>query len=166
MDNANPNSLQTALRWKAARLAYEAVTKGNPHKFESRGGWCAKFVRQVYEKALDLPPFSWPYTAPSAKLGAAKARTLAARGIGTLIHLDKDIEPGDIIYLENASPREFGHVVIYIGWLHSGNVRTVAENTLARRGGGPGLALTPYDTVRTQDRGPTLILRPGLERPV
>lgn len=104
--------------------------------FEPRPGYCAKWVRQVHEFVYRAP---WEYRAANAN---GVAQIAAQRG---LVIPESELSPGDLVFCEKVSPPH-GHIAIYLGeWA---GTKWVGENTLASRGGGPGLAVTPLEELR------------------
>jgi len=95
-----------------------------------KSGYCTRFVRQVHEAALGLPPFSWEFAAPDARACEEKLRA-AGKQTDTP-------QPGDIICM-NRTRHRHGHIGIYLG-------KTVAHNTSSKRWG-PGTVITPFNEV-------------------
>jgi len=107
----------------------------------ARGGMCARFVRQVYETALGLAPFTWQFAAPCARDMATMMRHA-----GVLIQTD-DREPGDVVQIGTGYP---GHIAIFVG--EDG----IAENTSDATRGNPraaGTKLTPWSAVASRVTG-------------
>lgn len=91
-----------------------------------KGGYCNRFVRQCFETALEMSPFSWYF-------GAAKAcQTLEKLEPYRLPNLD-DLKAGDILGF-NGDP---GHIAIYVGTAFDPTKDLVAENTISSRRGYP-----------------------------
>lgn len=127
----------TLYAWLAARA-------GNPLGFTTTPGWCSRFTREVIEH-VDRAP--WPLRRATANRVASAIRQdrpdLIINPGGLLA---RERRPGDLIYWEQVA-LPYGHVAFYAGaW--DGQEWTI-ENTTARRGGGPGLAVIPLDAVRS-----------------
>jgi len=106
---------------RIARAAGEAGDRGEGHlKIEhvefdlDATGWCARFVRQVHEAALGLPPFGWPWSSDTA-------RHMEDKLVANHKRTDEPV-PGDIIAMNRGTGRR-GHIGI---WLGDG---LLAENT-------------------------------------
>jgi len=116
--------------------------KGTMQTFHlKQGGYCARFVRQVYETACGFEPHSWSYAAADARGITAK---LAADGHEVT---DGSLLPGDIIGIHKRSG-EFGHIAIYVGRIDGQDM--IAENTSSRFRGKPrraGTKLTRYEDI-------------------
>ena len=111
------------------------------------GGYCARFVRQVYETACGLAPFSWAYAAQTAR-----QMTVSLEAAGHRVN-DQSLVPGDIIGIHRDSGK-YGHIAIYVGKVNG--VATIAENTSSRNRGNPltaGTKLTPYADVADRVTG-------------
>ncbi len=105
------------------------------------GGYCARFVRQVYETACGLRPGTWEFQASDAKAMTAK---LASNGHRVM---EGSLQPGDIVGIHLGSG-QYGHVAIYVGKI--GGKDTIAENTSSKARGNPqraGTKLTPYSDI-------------------
>lgn len=95
------------------------------------GGWCWRFIRQLFEVALGLQPGTWEFASASAK------QTL------TLMHqagrdCSAPLLPGDIAGIRGGT---WGHIALYLG------DGLVAENTSSDSRGKPrraGTKITPY----------------------
>ena len=104
-----------------------------------QGGMCARFVRQVYETALELAPFTWEFAAPCARDMATRMRQA-----GRLID-SAEREPGDVLQIGSGYP---GHVAVYVGEVNG--VESLVENTSDQSRGVPrvaGTKLTPWKSV-------------------
>ena len=114
----------------------------NAQKFVlTERGYCARFVRQVYEAALDLGPYSWKYAAGDA---LEMCKKLDAAGF---LVSDGKLVPGDIVGINKYSGAH-GHIAIYVG--KSGGEDMIAENTSSAVRGNPrgaGTKLTPYSEI-------------------
>ena len=111
----------------------------------AKGGMCARFVRQVYEKSLGIDPFAWEFAAPSARDMATKLRHA-----GLLIPTG-DREPGDVVQIGTGYP---GHVAIYVGEVEG--AECIAENASDASRGNPraaGTKLTPWSAVASRVTG-------------
>lgn len=84
-------------------------------------GYCAEFVREVYEAALGLPAYTWPYRGASAREVEKKLREA-----GKQIPADQR-QPGDVVAFNRAWPSRWGHVAIYVG-KDAGGQDLVAED--------------------------------------
>jgi hypothetical protein len=107
----------------------------------SEGGYCNRFVRQVFETTLGLKPFAWRFGALRACLTLAKLEPYR-------IPL-KDRRPGDIL----GFPGDPGHICLYLGRDADPAKELVAENTSSARRGYPlaaGTKLTRYSTLRNR----------------
>jgi hypothetical protein len=96
-------------------------------------------VRQVFEVALGLDPFTWPYRAGRA---IWTIDSLQAAGLGIGAREAADLKPGDVIGIHTGKS---GHIAIYVG---NG---MVAENTISDTRGTPleaGTKLAPYSALR------------------
>ena len=103
------------------------------------GGYCARFVRQSYEAALNSGEFVWNFIAPSAR---EMERKLRDAGLKT-----NNPEPGDIICLNNQDYWA-GHIAIYAGFING--VKSIIENTSSSKRGNPqsaGTKITPLSDV-------------------
>lgn len=106
-----------------------------------QGGYCARFVRQVYETACGLRPFSWRYAAPSALEMCARLEA-----DGHAVSADR-LVPGDILGI-NRNSGKYGHIAVYVGRVDG--VETIAENTSSTVRGNPrraGTKLTPHTDI-------------------
>ena len=95
-------------------------------------------MRQVYETACGLRPFSWRYAAPSALEMCARLEADAHKVSG------ERLVPGDILGI-NRNSGQYGHIGIYVGSVDG--VQTIAENTSSTVRGNPrraGTKLTPH----------------------
>lgn len=108
------------------------------------GGYCNRFVRQVFETALGLRPFAW--------------RFAAARACQTLQKLEpyrvplKQRQPGDILGFAG----DPGHICLYLGRDADPAKELVAENTSSARRGYPqkaGTKLTRFSTLQARVTG-------------
>jgi len=100
--------------------------------FERRPGWCARFIRQLFEAVLGLPSHSWEGRAESAR-GMAKVLFRAGKKapVGETLECS-DLQPGDLLFWTSEESQTFGHVALYVG-----NGETI-ENTSSRAGEGIG----------------------------
>lgn len=108
------------------------------------GGYCNRFVRQVFETALGLKPFAWPFA--------------AARAYQTLRKLEPyrvplaQRRPGDILGFAG----DPGHICLYLGRDCDPAKELVAENTSSARRGYPsaaGTKLTSFATLKARVTG-------------
>ncbi|MEI6503313.1 MAG: hypothetical protein WCP21_20060 [Armatimonadota bacterium] len=104
------------------------------------GGYCNRFVRQVFETSLGLSPFTWYF-------GAAKACQTLAKLKPYEVPL-KDRQPGDILGFAG----DPGHICLYLGTDFDPSKELVAENTSARRGF-PAAPGDEGDPLRQPQRG-------------
>lgn len=151
--------IATALRACEARAAGKASialgTKPFRQTFDlEAGGYCNRFVRQVHEVALGLPPFGWLFGASKACLTLGKLRRS---------DLDVDMEklmlsgqslvvlrrPGDILGWKG----DPGHIALYLGEVYHDGRQLVAENSSAARGfpRRAGTHLVRYQQLRRPD---------------
>lgn len=106
-------------------------------------GYCNRFVRQVHEAALGLPPMSWTYSAGTASTTIRKlerANKTLPPGVTR--------QPGDIVgWYDEQGP---GHIAIYLGNAYGDGRLLVAENTSASRGypKAPGTKITQLKNIR------------------
>ncbi|MBC7288617.1 MAG: C40 family peptidase, partial [Armatimonadetes bacterium] len=110
---------------RVARAREDGVKKLviNGISFEPQeAGYCAEFVREVYEAALGLAPHTWPYRGASARKMEKKLRAAAKQ-----IPADRR-QPGDIVAFNRMWPGRWGHVAIYLGKDAQGQ-DIVAEDT-------------------------------------
>ncbi len=129
---------------RIAREAGEAGKRGdrtyshNGVIFDLRkGGYCARFVRQVHESVLGLPPMSWAFAAPTARVMENLLRAAGRQVTGAP-------RPGDILAV-NGGSGSYGHIGIYLG----GGL--FAENTSSARG--PGTTISNVSLVQSRVTG-------------
>ena len=106
-----------------------------------QGGYCARFVRQVYETACGFGEGTWKYAAGSA-LEMCEKLAAAGHTVG-----DHSLVPGDIIGI-NRNSGPYGHIAIYVGKVDGKDC--IAENTSSTTRGNPrsaGTKLTPLSDV-------------------
>ena len=104
-----------------------------------KGGYCNRFVRQVFETAIGINAFSWYF-------GDATARLTLDKLAPYTLSKGAKLQPGDIIgWYDGSGP--YGHIAIYIG----GEKKLIAENTSATRGDPrpPGTKVTRLANCRT-----------------
>jgi len=87
-----------------------------------KGGYCNRFVRQVFETSLGLGAFGWYF-------GDATARATLDKLAPYLLSPKVKLQEGDIIGWHYGCGT-YGHIAIYIG----GEKKLIAENTSATRG--------------------------------
>lgn len=103
----------------------------NGISFEPKeSGYCAEFVREVYEAAAGLPAHTWPYRAPSAREMEKKLKA-AGQQIPAVQR-----QPGDIVAFNRLWPGRWGHVAIYLG-------RDARGQDLVAEDGKRGIAINP-----------------------
>ena len=109
-----------------------------------KGGYCNRFVRQVFETVLGLKAFDWRY-------GAEKARQSLDKLVNYKIAkpTQGNLQPGDIIGWYDGSG-VYGHIAIYVGDYYGDGRKLVAENTSAKRGdpNPPGTKITQLRNMR------------------
>ena len=118
----------------------------NPKKKVYKG-YCARFVRQVYETACRFEEGSWRYAADTA-LDMCRHLEDAGHSIPQTKML-----PGDIIGI-NRNSGQYGHIAIYVGEIDG--KETIAENTSSARRGNPlspGAKLTPFADIAARVTG-------------
>ena len=123
----------------AQRRAGNRTWEHNGQTFDLvTGGWCDRFVRQVYETADHQPAHAWRFDSPTARITETMMK---AAHIQT-----SHPEPGDIISLDHQS-YEAGHIAIVVPPVNG--VPSVAENTSGWRGNpyAPGTKITPLSLV-------------------
>jgi hypothetical protein len=130
-----------------ARVAEAAGRAGDAGKsrYEHNGiifdlderGYCARFVRQVHEAALNTGAWNWPHNAPHAR---AMERKLEAAGLRVT-----DPKPGDIVAV-NGGGGQYGHIAIFIGG------GRIAENT-SSTSRGPGTTISALSDVASRVTG-------------
>jgi hypothetical protein len=114
------------------------------------GGYCARFVRQVFETACALKGHTWRFGAASA-LEMCEAMRAVGRKVGIISV--SDLMPGDVVGI-NRNSGQYGHIAIYVGLVES--VPTIAENTSSATRGNPrrpGTKLTPYADIAARVTG-------------
>lgn len=94
------------------------------------GGWCNRFVRQVFECGLAIKAFGWYF-------GALRACDTIKKLKPYKVPL-KDRRPGDIL----GCPGNPGHIALYVGNAFDPEKELVAENTSSARRGFPKAAGT------------------------
>lgn len=107
------------------------------------GGYCNRFIRQCFETALGMKPFSWYF-------GAAKAKDTLRKLSAYAIPLTQR-QPGDILGFAG----DPGHIAIYLGKEYQADKELIAENTSATRGfpRPPGTKVTSYAAVKARISG-------------
>lgn len=103
------------------------------------GGYCNRFVRQVFETSLGMGAFGWYF-------GDATARKTLDKLKPYVLPNGAKLQEGDIIgWYDGSGP--YGHIAIYIG----GEKELIAENTSAKRGDpkNPGTKVTRLANCRT-----------------
>ena len=140
---------------KVAKAAVSARQKGNNSYatelqtfvlgpvYNSRGaviGYCNRYIRQLFEAALNLQPFTWAFGAGTADETLIKLKPYI-KPVGT------KPQPGDIIGWRKRRHGDPGHIALYIG----GEKGLIAENTSAERGDpdAPGTKVTRLANTRT-----------------
>jgi cell wall-associated NlpC family hydrolase len=130
-----------------ARQAGKHTYKVGGQVFDlDKGGYCNRFVRQVFETTLGLKAFDW-------RFGAATAReTLDKLDLANCAVIDdkpSNLQPGDIIGWYDGSG-VYGHIAIYVGDYYGDGRKLVAENTSATRGAPnpPGTKITQLRNMR------------------
>ena len=119
----------------------------------AEGGMCNRFVRQVFEVALGLDPFTWPYRAGRA---IWTIDSLQAAGLGIKERNAGDLKPGDIVGIHTGKS---GHIAIYVG------DGMIAENTSSKTRGNPrkiGTKVTPYSAIAERVTGIYRLAEPGI----
>lgn len=112
--------IETYRRFKIAESARNALTARG---FETRPGWCQRWVKQVLLSA-GISSEMAVEGAPSARAAFERYERLGlAMPKGTMAQI------GDILYKVNPNDGKYGHVGIYVGNLE------VAENSSAHWNG-------------------------------
>lgn len=112
------------------------------------GGYCNRFVRQVFETVLGLGAFEWRFGAQWARktLDKLDSAQMAVHDATPAV-----LQPGDIIgWYEGSGP--YGHIAIFVGDVYGdGRKDLVAENTSAKRGdpNPPGTKITRLRNMRS-----------------
>lgn len=88
----------------------------DPVLFERTKGYCARFIRQLFEAVMGLLSHSWEYRSESA-VGMAKIlyRDNKKVPVGSSVDLS-DLKPGDLLFWPATSSCKWGHVAIYVGF--------------------------------------------------
>lgn len=129
-----------ALAHKQGKTTYKPFRDAETMNLVEKG-YCARFVRQCHEAAMQVPPFGWPYAAANAREMEKKLR-----GAGKTTNLPP--KPGDVIGM-NGTAVDAGHIGIYLGYRPElGEGQWIAHNTAGKWGGyGPGTCFTPLGKV-------------------
>lgn len=135
-----------------ARKAMEGLTAGWA---ESMPGYCSRFVRQVFTKALG-PGVSKLFGSSAIQTEANFKRAGYSKTLAQIGGL-QGLRPGDALF-QGFGSGGFGHTGIYIG---NGQV---AQNTTARGGGKMVLPLSAFGRITSVGRVPAPAL-PGPPRP-
>jgi cell wall-associated NlpC family hydrolase len=111
------------------------------------GGYCNRFVRQVYEQVLGLAPKAWRFRGDKA---VDTCHLLAAAGLE--LPAGAKLQPGDILgWPDRCLP--WGHIGIYVGaWFGDGR-KLVAENTTSDKRGCPVREGTKYTQLVNMPKG-------------
>jgi cell wall-associated NlpC family hydrolase len=104
-----------------------------------QGGYCNRFIRQVFETVLGLKPFEWRFGAAWANLTLDKLEPYRVSG---------NLQPGDIIGWQKRDG--YGHIALFVGDYYGDGRRLVAENTSAKRGSPvePGTKITQLKNMK------------------
>ena len=104
-----------------------------------KGGYCNRYIRQIFETALGLKPFAWYF-------GDATARKTLDKLKPYVLLKGAKLQEGDIIGWYDGCG-VYGHIALYIG----GEKKLIAENTSAKRGDPkpPGTKVTRLANTRT-----------------
>ena len=139
---------------KASQEGKSSFTPKNtttPQKFDLvEGGYCLRFVRQVFETALNIAPKAWKYSYAKAK-DALRAMYKDGKQCGDKTTSTDDLKVGDIIGITTGV---YGHIGIYMGKING--IAMVAENTSSASRGKPmraGTKLTPYALLKQRVTG-------------
>lgn len=132
----------------AAGEKYTEITlgdRGTRQNFDlDAGGMCNRFVRQVFETALKLTPYTWTFRAAEAWQTLAKLRPWEVPVT--------DRKPGDIL----GCPGDPGHIALYLGDVYGDGRELVAENTISTKRGYPrraGTKVSAWTDFRRQHSG-------------
>ena len=107
---------------KARQNGKTSIVRGG-QKFDlETGGYCNRYIRQVFETSLTLSPFSWYFGAKTARLTLDKLKPYKLEKGATL-------QSGDIVGWYDGCG-VYGHIALYIGTEKG----LIAENTSAKRG--------------------------------
>lgn len=136
---------------QAGKSSYKPTGTATPQTFNLvEGGYCLRFVRQVFETALNLAPKSWKYSYAKAK-DALRAMYKDGKQVGDKTTDTDDLKVGDIIGITTGT---YGHIAIYMGKING--IAMVAENTSSASRGKPlraGTKLTPYAQLKSRVTG-------------
>jgi len=128
-----------------ARLnGHRKLTVGGQSFVLDETGYCNRFIRQCFETALGLSPFSW-------RFGAARACETLDKLEPYRVPL-KSRRPGDILGFAG----DPGHICLYLGREFDAAKELVAENTSSGKRGYPqaaGTKVTSYSTLRARVTG-------------
>jgi len=82
--------------------------------FETRPGWCTRFIRQLHEAVEGLADFGWSFASPNAVALAEKLYKAGKKvSVGEKVE-EIDLCPGDLLFwTEGHGP--YGHVAVYVG---------------------------------------------------
>jgi hypothetical protein len=118
---------QTALRAVEARQRGNKWVSIGGHKFDlETGGYCCRYVRQVFEATLGLGEREWRFGSPSATETLTK---LEECGFKLKPHVE--LRAGDIIGHKEG---RFGHIGVVVGDAYGDGRFLYCENTIAHRG--------------------------------
>ena len=106
-----------------------------------KGGYCERFIRQVFETALGLPEMSWQYKTAQA------SQAEAAYGQDKRVSLDQ-LQAGDILVMASGAQ---GHTALYLNTRYDPTKKLVAENTLSTRRGMPSSQGTKISSLHDED---------------
>jgi hypothetical protein len=115
---------------KQGQLTYRPFHDAELMYLQARG-YCARFVRQCHEAAMQLPAFEWEFA-------RANARDMeeALRGHECII------SRGAVVAMNGTSHRN-GHIGIYLGAVPGFTGNQIVHNT-SSTSWGPGTVITAY----------------------
>jgi len=137
--------VQRAMMAVQARQAGKHSCKIGSQTFDlDKGGYCNRFIRQVFETTLGLAAKDWRFGAGTARETLDKLEDYRIEA------KPSKLQPGDIIgWYDGSGP--YGHIALYVGDYYGDGRKLVAENTSAKRGfpNAPGTKITQLRNMRS-----------------